>query len=203
MRKAILFLLAILPTAALAQIAVQFSPADFIGFAPASQQITITPLWNYTASGTNIVHGQARSFSTGTIIATNGKTLPGTPGTLIVSNVFVDTGGSAYHIEIFPNGNGPLRSVGSYTNVFTNGSPAFVNSADMLGVATNATMGNQFAYTRNQTDEAISNALAGIGGGVGEANLGANIGTGAGIFAGKSGVTLQLRDIATSGGATG
>jgi hypothetical protein len=56
----------------------------------------------------------------------------------------------------------------------------------------------------NATDliDTNGNSLFGAGTGGGEANDGLNIGSGVGLYAGKSGVHLQLRDVATAGGAT-
>lgn len=146
MRKAVAFLFLLLPRLCLSQIAVQWSPADFTLYAPVAQQITITPLWSYTAFGSNVVSHESRSFSTGTIITSAGKTLPGIPGSLIVSNVIY----GGYEVQFFKFNN--PTPVASFTNVFTNGTPAFVNAKDYFGVSTNSTVENQFAYTMAEID---------------------------------------------------
>lgn len=146
MRKAVAFLLLLLPRLCLSQIAVQWSPADFTLYAPVAQQITITPLWSYTTFGSNVVSHESRSFSTGTIITSTGKTLPGIPGSLIVSNIIY----GGYEVDFFKFNN--PTPVASFTNVFTNGAPAFVNAKDYFGVSTNSTLENQFAYTMAEID---------------------------------------------------
>lgn len=162
MRKVIGFLFCLIPALCFAQVqtlTVQYSPVDFIHYTPVASQVQMTPLWNYTSDGgTNLVTGATRNFSTGTIIDSQGRTHVGIPGTLIVSNVLI----GAYRVEMFL----PLqpRPVSTFTNVFTNGSPSFVNGGTgYFGVATNQTLKDEFAYTMSEIDAMFAN----IGGGNG------------------------------------
>jgi hypothetical protein len=119
---------------------------DFTGYAPASSLVSVQPLWNYTASGTNIVTGQTRLFSTGTIVTSSNQVLSGIPGTLIVSNVTL----GAYAVSFYSAGNpSPVAVV---TNIFTNGTPAFVNGVNYIGVSTNAVTSSGYAYTVSQAN---------------------------------------------------
>lgn len=155
MRKAVAFLFLLLPTFCFAQIAVQWSPADFTLYAPVAQQITITPLWSYTAFGSNVVSHESRSFSTGTIITSTGKTLPGIPGSLIVSNIIY----GGYEVEFFKFNN--PTPVASFTNVFTNGSPALANGNLFFGVSTNSTLKDEFAYPMSAIDAMFASFTGG------------------------------------------
>lgn len=198
MRRAISAILYLLSSiVCLSQSAVQYRPVDFIGYTPNSQQIDITPLWNYTPSGTtNIAHGGKRSFSTGTIIASNGVTLVGIPGSLTVSNMLW----GAYRVEFFLQGNGQGNgnghAVATFTNVFTNNTPAFVNAVDHFGVATNMVLENGYAYTIAQMNLIVSNLQYEIDNSTGPGG-GISLTQGSNIVNGSTGV------IKTNGAARG
>lgn len=129
-------------------IAVQWSPVDFIQFAPVSSQVQIQPLWTYNVFGSNIVTGAARAFSTGTKVTATGSTVSGIPGSLIISNVIP----GVYKVTFYSGS----TSTATITNVFTNGTPAFVNAKDYVAVSTNSVNGFGYAYTIAQVNALLS-----------------------------------------------
>lgn len=139
-----------------------YAPADFTLYHPGSQQIDITPLTAYTVYDTNIVTHQTRHFSTGTRITATGNVINGVPGSLIVSNMIPGD----YKVDIFALG--IPQPVASFTNSFTNGTPAYVNAKDFIAVSTNSVNGSGYAYTIAQMNAILANLPGGGGGGSGD-----------------------------------
>lgn len=121
-------------------------------------------------------------------------------------------------VTVTPGGTGQV-----FTDLVFDGDPTVLSSGEALRLIRGGDVRfSKYLNTRNDTltttpinflytdingnlkaaPLSYSGIGGGGGGGTGEANDGVNIGTGAGIYAGKTGVSLQLRSLAGIGGIT-